>query len=132
MRTDGHGNNGKSVKRVLVADEDADFLSHLTKALRDEVSEVRAARNTEEVLNILYNDKFDLLMLGLGLGPQNGVEVAEWARLTYPDLPVIFMAEPSYLEVDGRIRRVSPYPVLSKSFDLKTLDEILDMKPSEN
>jgi DNA-binding response OmpR family regulator len=126
------GNNGKSVQRVLVADEDADFLTALAEALKTEVSEVCAAQDSEEVLNILYDRKFDLLMLGLGLKPQNGVEVAEWARLSDPDMPVIFMAEESYLEADGRIRRVSPYPILSKPFDLKVLDQILDMKPSGN
>ena len=124
--------NGKLFKRVLVADEDRDFLNNLAEALRGEVNEVRAARDTEEVLDILYNNHFDLLMLGLGLGPQNGVEVAEWAKMTYPDLPVIFMAESSYLEVDSRIRRVSPYPVLSKPFDVKILEDIFDLQPAEN
>jgi DNA-binding response OmpR family regulator len=132
MKKEINGNAGKPVSRVLVADEDADFLASLTVALRSEGDEVYAAGNTEEVLNILYNSKFDLLMLGLGLGPQNGVEVAEWAKLTYPDLPVVFMAESSYLVADGRINRVSPYPVLAKPFDLRSLDEILYMKPSEN
>jgi DNA-binding response OmpR family regulator len=132
MRNDGFVNSSKSVKRVLVADEDADFLHHLKDAWRDQASEVCVAKDTEEVLNILYEGKFDLLMMGLGLGPQNGVEVAEWVHMTYPKLPVIFMAEPSYLEVDGRLRRVSSYPVLSKPFDLKVLDAILDMPPSEN
>jgi DNA-binding response OmpR family regulator len=132
MRNDEYDHSAKSVRRVLVADEDADFLHDLKDAWRDQVSEVFVAKDTEEVLNILYDGEFDLLMMGLGLGPQNGVEVAEWVHMTYPKLPVIFMAEPSYLEVDGRLRRVSSYPVLSKPFDLKVLDSILDMAPSEN
>jgi DNA-binding response OmpR family regulator len=132
MRNDGYDYRSKSVKRVLVADEDTDFLRYLKNTWQERLSEIYVANDTEEVLNILYDGKFDLLMMGLGLGPQNGVEVAEWVHMTYPELPVIFMAEPSYLEVDSRLRRVSPYPVLSKPFDLKILDAILDIPPSDN
>jgi DNA-binding response OmpR family regulator len=132
MRNDGYDYRSKSVKRVLVADDDTDFLHYLKNTWQDRLSEIYLANDTEEVLNILYDGNFDLFMMGLGLGPQNGVEVAEWVHLAYPKLPVIFMAEPSYLEVDGRLRRVSSYPVLSKPFDLKVLDAILDMPPSDN
>ncbi len=117
---------GNSMRRVLIADDDTGFLDSLTIALRREKHDVRAAETSEDVLNMLDKEEFDLLMMDLRLGPQDGVEVAEWAKLRYPKLPVVFMSAYPYTELSGRIRRISPFPVLEKPFDIGALNPILE------
>lgn len=121
-----------AMKRILIADDDQGFLDSLSIALRREKSEVWGARNSEEVLNLLDERSFDLLMMDLRLGPQDGVEVAEWARLRNPDLPVIFMTAYPYTPLSGRITRVSSFPVLEKPFNVGELSRILDEEPVAN
>ncbi|RJP80001.1 MAG: response regulator [Candidatus Zixiibacteriota bacterium] len=128
MKHRDNGNNGKITRRVLVADDDTGFLDSLTIALRREAAEVMAARSSEEVLSLLEHTEPDLLMMDLRLGPQLGVEVAEWARLRYPDLPVIFMSAYPYTELAGRISRISEYPVLEKPFDIRDLAQMLELQ----
>jgi len=120
------------MKRVLIADDDTGFLDSLSIALRREQSEVWAARNSEEVLNLLDSREYDLMMMDLRLGPQCGVEVAEWARRRYPELPVIFMSAYPYTELSGRIGRISQYPVLEKPFHVGDLARILKGHPQHN
>ena len=113
------------MKRVLVADDDTSFLDSLAIALRRDNREVWAAKSSEEVLNLLDDREFDLIMMDLRLGPQCGVEVAEWARMRYPGLPVVFMSAYPYTELAGRISRISSLPVLEKPFHVKDVEEIL-------
>lgn len=120
------------MKRVLIADDDTGFLDLLSIALRREQSEVWAAKNSEEVLNLLDRHEYDLMMMDLRLGPQCGVEVAEWARMRYPELPVIFMSAYPYTELSGRISRISQYPVLEKPFHVSNLARILKGHPQHN
>jgi DNA-binding NtrC family response regulator len=128
MRHLKNGLNGKYAKRVLVADDDTGFLDSLAIALRREAAEVWAAKDSEEVLNYLDRQQPDLLMMDLRLGPQLGVEVAEWARLRYPDLPVVFMSAYPYTDLAGRISRISGYPVLEKPFDIGELTQLLSLE----
>jgi DNA-binding NtrC family response regulator len=113
------------MKRVLVADDDLSFLDSLAIALRRDNREVWAAKTSEEVLNLLDHKEFDLMMVDLRLGPQCGVEVAEWARMRYPNLPVVFMTAYPYTELSGRISRISDLPVLEKPFHMADLDKII-------
>jgi DNA-binding NtrC family response regulator len=114
-----------SHRRILIADDDPGFLDSLSIALRREASEVWAARDTDEILNLLDQREYDLLMMDIRLGPQCGVEVAEWAKMRYPELPVIFMSAYPFTELSGRIMRISPYPVLEKPFSVSNLGNIL-------
>ncbi len=127
---DHKAGNGANLKRVLVADDDLNFRDSLAIALKREQTEVWQAGNSDEVLDLLDDREFDLLMMDLRLGPQLGVEVAEWARLRHPRLPVIFMSAYPYTEMEGRITRISPYRVLEKPFDVTVLDEILEEETS--
>ena len=120
------------MKRVLVADDDLSFLDSLAIALRRDNREVWAAKTSEEVLNLLDHKEFDLMMMDLRLGPQCGVEVAEWARMRYPDLPVIFMSAYPYTELAGRISRISELPVLEKPFHMSDLESLLGQPHESN
>jgi DNA-binding NtrC family response regulator len=104
--------------RVLIADDDPGFLVSLSIALRREGHEVWAAENSEQALNLLDEHEFDCMMIDIRLGPLLGVELAEWARLRVPDLPVVFMSAYPYAELEGRIYRITPHPVLEKPFDV--------------
>ena len=118
---------------VLIADDDQGFLVSLTIALRREGHDVWGAENSEEALNLLDIETFDFMMVDIRLGPLLGVELAEWALLRQPTLPVVFMSAYPYGELEGRIRRISPHPVLEKPFDVTDVGRIMEdpAKPQE-
>ena len=111
--------------RVLIADDDPGFLVSLSIALRRDGHYVCAAENSEQALNLLDDKRFDFMMVDIRLGPLLGVELAEWARLRVPELPVIFMSAYPYTELEGRIRRVTPLPVLEKPFNVDEVGRIM-------
>lgn len=113
------------MSRVLIADDDPGFLVSLSIALKREGHEVYSAENSEQTLNLLDEHKFDFLMVDIRLGPLLGVELAEWALLRHPRLPVVFMSAYPYTELERRIHRITPLPVLEKPFDVVEVGRIL-------
>jgi DNA-binding NtrC family response regulator len=115
----------KQMARILIADDNPGFLVSLSIALRRQGHDVWSAENSEEALNLLDKSPFDYVMIDIRLGPLLGVELAEWARLRVPDLPVIFMSAYAFTELEGRINRITTYPVLEKPFNIESLSLIL-------
>lgn len=111
--------------RVLIADDDPGFLVSLSIALRREGHEVWAAENSEQALDLLDKKPVDFMMVDIRLGPLLGVELAEWARLRVPQLPVIFMSAYPYNELEGRIRRLTQQPVLEKPFSVEEVSRLM-------
>ncbi len=110
---------------ILIADDDPGFLVSLSIALGREGHLVETAENSEQALNLLDNHPFDFMMIDIRLGPLLGVELAEWALLRHPSLPVIFMSAYPYTELQGRIRRITSHPVLEKPFDVTEVGQIM-------
>lgn len=111
--------------RLLIADDDPGFLVSLSIALRREGHEVYSAENSEQALDLLDQHRIDCMLIDIRLGPLLGVELAEWARLRVPNLPVIFISAYAYTNLEGRIRRLTSYPVLEKPFDVKEVNKLL-------
>ena len=116
---------------ILIAEDDVDFLVTLSATLRRVNYNVWAAETSEQALNLLDEQKFDFMLIDLRLGPLCGVELGEWAKLRSPDLAVAFMSGYPFIELEGRISRVSPFPVLSKPFRIQALKEIVDATVNE-
>ncbi len=111
--------------RLLIADDDPGFLVSLSIALKREGHEVYAAENSEQALDLLDKKKVDCMLIDIRLGPLLGVELAEWARLRIPDLPIIFISAYPYTELEARIRRLTSLPVLEKPFPVEKVNELL-------
>ena len=76
---------------VLVVDDDAQILRALRTSLRARGYSVRTAPNGETALEALARDRFDLVVLDLGLPGIDGHEVIRRLR-TWSDVPVIVLS----------------------------------------
>jgi CheY-like chemotaxis protein len=116
---------GGPMARILIADDDPGFLVSLSIALKREGHKVYEAENSEQALDLLDKKDVDCMLIDIRLGPLLGVELAEWARLRIPDLPIIFISAYPYNELEARIRRLTPLPVLEKPFRVEKVNELL-------
>jgi len=96
-------------KRVLVADDDKDFLS-VTQALL-EFAKLKAdtAENGEEALKQIRKHKYDLLILDVVMPGIDGIKLFQMARKSrrYAKIPVIFVSgHASKDDLDERQREI--------------------------
>jgi two-component system KDP operon response regulator KdpE len=76
---------------VLVVDDDAQILRALRTSLKGRGFDVRTAPNGETALDVLAQDRFDLVILDLGLPGIDGQEVIRRLR-EWSDVPVIVLS----------------------------------------
>jgi two-component system KDP operon response regulator KdpE len=76
---------------VLVVDDDAQILRALRTSLKGRGFDVRTAPNGETALDVLAEDRFDLVILDLGLPGIDGQEVIRRLR-EWSDVPVIVLS----------------------------------------
>jgi len=70
--------------RLLIVDDEPDFLDIMTEFLLDEGYEVLAAANGEEALAILQKNSFDLLISDINMPGMKGFELLARAAELYP------------------------------------------------
>ncbi len=77
--------------RILVVDDEVDFLDVMHEFLEDEGYEIETALNGEEALNTLEKSSFDLLVSDINMPGIKGFELLHKASQLYPDLKRILI-----------------------------------------
>ncbi len=66
--------------RVLVVDDEPEFVAVVRETLMQEGHEVVGAENGDDALNKVAHDHFDVILMDLGLPRRNGLEVVRAMR----------------------------------------------------
>jgi CheY-like chemotaxis protein len=110
---------------ILVIDDDRDVRAFLSAALEGIGHRVLLAQDGPEGLLKLQTSTPDLVLLDYAMPLMHGAEVARAARVSHPELPIVFVtgyAESDQLEAAlGR-----DAPVLRKPFTVAQLAAVLD------
>ncbi|WP_044418635.1 response regulator transcription factor [Halarcobacter anaerophilus] len=108
--------------RILILEDDELFKETLEDFLEEEDFEVVTASNGEEVLELCYEQNFDLYLFDINVPRINGIETLKELRKTSDDTPTIYLT--SYKDKDkltqGFLSGCDDY--LKKPIDL---DELL-------
>jgi two-component system, NarL family, invasion response regulator UvrY len=82
------------MKRILVADDHAILRKGLKETLEEELGKLHfgEAGNNQEVLEKVWKEKWDLVMLDINMEQRSGLEVLEEIRKTRPKLPVLILS----------------------------------------
>ncbi len=78
------------MQRILLVEDDPGIVSGLTEFLRSEDFEVESASGQSEALELIRNDRFDLLLLDVSLRDGNGFAICSAVK-GQSDTPVIFL-----------------------------------------
>ena len=114
---------------ILLADDDAAIRMVLNQALTRAGYEVRPTGNLSTMWNWASRGEGDLLITDVGLpGGLNGCQLADAARITRPDLKVLFITGYAENAVIGNGHLAPGMRVLTKPFVMEALaNRILEM-----
>jgi two-component system phosphate regulon response regulator OmpR len=105
--------------RVLVADDNRQFVEMLNATLHDAGYEVTSASSGLAVTSLLEREEFDLLVLDVLMPGLSGDAVAELQRRAKPHVPVLLMTGDS----GGDFVATEEFAVLRKPFTEQQLLE---------
>lgn len=76
--------------RILLVEDDEGIVTNLTEYLAKEGYEVKSASGQKAALQLVENEKFDLVLLDISLSDGNGFSICEAIKSDY-HIPVIFL-----------------------------------------
>jgi DNA-binding response OmpR family regulator len=77
--------------RILLIDDEGPMHEILSLYLRAKGMEVMTAANGHEARELLHKSPFDLTILDLNLGGEDGLEILDFLKSRWPDRPVIIL-----------------------------------------
>ena len=83
--------NGIQARRILIIDDNEDFIATLSYWLQAKGHRVMTAINCEAGLKIVESTTLDIIFLDMQMPNVNGVETLRRIRKTHKDLPVVIV-----------------------------------------
>ncbi len=113
-------------KRILVVDDNREFLQNVTDILELKDFEVAGAEDGPAALELAGQSRFDLVLLDVRMPLMDGLEVFRRLREIAPETPVIMATAFAVEELIRDALREGAFGALSKPLDFDRLFELID------
>ncbi len=111
---------------IWIVEDDEELLEILTSYLINENRIIKSFKRGKDVLAVIENASFDIIILDLVLPDVDGIELLNFARRFNPDSIVIIMT--GYASLDSAIRAIrgGAYDYIRKPFKLEELEIVIN------
>ena len=111
--------------RLLLVDDEQEFLEAVTPALERRGLEVTAVSNGVEALALLDQWPFDVVVLDVKMPGMGGIEVFHEVALREPDLPVVILTGHGDIQQAFETSREGVFDYLTKPCRVEDLVEVV-------
>ena len=109
--------------RVLVVDDEADFLTTLVNRLRKRNLEVSGVASGEKALGLLDKEPFDVVILDVKMPGMDGVDVLREMKRKWPPVEVIMLTGHASIESGIEGMKLGAFDFIIKPMDI---DDLVD------
>ncbi len=113
----------KNKERVLLVDDEKDFIEALSARLSARGLEVDVAESGDGALRKVSEKNFDVIILDLSMPGMDGVETLRVIKNDHPDLQVILLTGHATVEKSVEAMKLGAMDFLEKPVDIKVLFE---------
>jgi DNA-binding NtrC family response regulator len=110
--------------RILLVDDERDFLEAVTPGLERRGFAVSRAENGSDALELIGGEAFDVVVLDVKMPGLDGVSVFHEIRRRAPGLPVVILTGHGSVQQAFETSREGIYDYLSKPFDVDALADV--------
>lgn len=116
----------KCPARILVVDDEINIREALAALLEDDGHRVNAAASSEQALEILREDQFDVVISDLRMKGGSGLDLLRWIRESCPATEVIILT--AYGTVEGAVEamKLGAYDYVAKPVDRERLGLLIE------
>ena len=110
-------------KKVLLVDDEQDFIETLAERMENRGMEVSATTSASEALKKATENVFDAIILDLQMPEMDGLEVLRILKEKQPDIQVILLTGHATLEKGIEAIKLGAMDFIEKPVDLKVLSD---------
>ena len=110
-------------ERVLLVDDEQDFMDVLAERMRDRGMEVTTTTSPFAAMVQAGAESFDAIILDLMMPEMNGLEALARLREKNPDLQIILLTGHATIEKGIEAMKLGAMDFLEKPIDIKMLEE---------
>ncbi len=107
--------------RLLLADDEKDFVNILAKRLKRRNIDVAKAFSGAEAIRALRGQEFDVALLDLKMEDMDGIEVLKMLKIMDPHLAVIMLTGHGSVEAAVQGSKLGAFDYLSKPYEFEEL-----------
>ena len=111
--------------KILVVDDEENFLRLLTHTLKKDGYEVKTAADGQEALRLLEREKFDLALIDIRMTPMDGLAVLGGIKRQHPQTKVIMITAYPSAETRMLSFEKGAYRYLIKPIEIHELKEAI-------
>jgi DNA-binding NtrC family response regulator len=109
-------------KRVLIVDDDDILREFLDQVLTAANIEVKSASNAYDALDLLINERVELVLTDIQMPGMDGWELAMRIKKSSPETPVILMTGMQRDQIEEKMKKNHIDFILYKPFSIKQLE----------
>ena len=114
------------MQRLLCVDDDSNVLLSI-RSQAGHLFEIFTANTLADALKILGTENLDFILLDVSLGRENGIDILKKIKSLHPEVNVIMLSGERDLNIVVDAIREGALDFLSKPFDLKKLQAVLEV-----
>jgi len=107
--------------KVLLVDDETDFVEILVKRLRKRKLDVRPATNGQQALDMLAESPSDVVVLDVKMSDMDGIETLRRIKKISPSIEVIMLTGHADVEVAMQGMELGAFDYLMKPIDIDDL-----------
>ncbi len=112
--------------KILVVDDEQDFVNSLTDRLELRKMKAEVALNGDEALKKVKDEEPEVMVLDLKMPGMDGLEVLQRVKGAYPTTQVIILTGHSTPETQEKARKMGAYAYLEKPVEMDSLMETIN------
>jgi DNA-binding NtrC family response regulator len=114
-------------KKVLLVDDEKEFLEVLSERLEVRGFGVETATSGEEALRRIHESEFDVIILDVMIPGDNGIEILKEIKRSSPFIHVIMLTGHAKIDTAIRGMELGAYDYLIKPIEIESLVEKIKM-----
>lgn len=111
--------------RVLLVDDEVDFVDTLAERMRARGLQVRTAYSGSEALELVSAENFDAIVLDLAMPGLDGIETLKRLRGMDPNLQIVLLSGQATIELATEAMKQGAVDVLEKPADIDSLSDMI-------
>jgi DNA-binding NtrC family response regulator len=119
--TSSSKNGNSDHVRLLLIDDEKDFVNILSKRIKRRNIDVKKAFSGAEAIQALRGQEFDVAVLDLKMEDMDGIEVLKMLKILDPGLAVIMLTGHGSAEAAGRGIELGAFDYLTKPCEFEEL-----------